>query len=348
MEELNKLFVEINILKEKHKKEDLFNGFMSFGIGADETKHSRFIGMLLNPKGAHKQGEKFLKLFLEHIVCIKEFELKRIRVECEKSTFDNRRIDIAIENEDKIIIIENKFWAIDQPLQLIDYFNYGKAITNGSLHVFIIYLTPYGKPPTIESLGDLDIKNVICVSYEKQITDWLDSCIDSLNGSGDSSLKISLEMYVDLIRNVIKRDKYMNEIYNLLLEDQLKLSTVIDIVNALQGRNFMTDKNFKSFIAQIQEAASKCGVDNPYTEPEDLPETMTYIEIVLENEDQSDIGSICFAKEEIYVKTDDSILSEFNIDTKIITDKNLQNLLNQNSDGVYAWVEQIITKLRQI
>ena len=162
MEELNKLFVEINILKEKHKKEDLFNGFMSFGIGADETKHSRFIGMLLNPKGSHKQGYNFLKLFKEQIVDLEKFELRNSLVDCEKMTYENRRIDIGIENDNQMLIIENKFKAQDQPRQLIDYHIYGKTKKNGEKNVFMIYLTRYGSQPTKESLGELDNKNVIC------------------------------------------------------------------------------------------------------------------------------------------------------------------------------------------
>ena len=339
MEELNKLFVEMNFLKEKHKKEDLFNGFMSFGIGADETKHSRFIGMLLNPKGAHKQGEKFLKLFLEHIVSIKEFKLKRIRVECEKSTFNNRRIDIAIENEDKIIIIENKFWAIDQPRQLIDYFSYGKAIKNSSQHVFMIYLTPYGKPPTIESLGGLDIKSVICVSYEKQITDWLDSCIDSLNSSGASSLKISLEMYVELIRKVINRDKYMTEIMNNLISSPKNMEFAIDIVKAFQGKSFLNDIDTRKIIINRIEDIARKKYELDFPEGDDETE-LWYVLGLKQNE--IIMGYLCFTDTHIYgKKMNGDEIADNQIIGNDINCQDLINVLTNNTSGIENWLTTI-------
>jgi hypothetical protein len=340
MEEFDKLFTEINNLKEKHKKEDLFNGFMSFGIGADETKHSKFIGMLLNPKGAHNQKDKFLKLFLQQVVEINEFEIKNSWVEYEKTTFQNRRIDIAIENDKQIVIIENKFWASDQPRQLIDYFNYGKEIKNGEHNVFMVYLHPYGRQPGNESLADLDIKNVKCVSYEKHITKWIEECIDSLDETVNMWLKISLEMYVGLIRRVINRDKYMTEIMNNLISSPSNMELAIDIVKAFQGKNFLSSADTReSILSQIRNSIDKHGwVFEPYEE-------QLYLSFTIEI-NGNPIGDLCFDGAHIYgEKLNQEKAYKNQIVCNDINDVNLYYMLTKNSDEVDKWLENIVAEL---
>ena len=347
MEELNKLFVEINILKEKHKKEDLFNGFMSFGIGADETKHSRFIGMLLNPKGSHKQGYNFLKLFKEQIVELEKFELRNSLVDCEKMTYENRRIDIGIENDNQMLIIENKFKAQDQPRQLIDYHIYGKTKKNGEKNVFMIYLTRYGSQPTKESLGELDNKNVICISYEKHILQWLEACIDSFNTSDNIQLKISLEMYVELIRNVINRDKYMIEIMNNLKSNSKNMEIALDLIKAFEGKNFLDDEEFrKRFINQIKIAA---GNYFSYFDPELTDDFKnSWLELVIADSNDIEKGSICFTGSSIYAKRKDVEEQPFEISCDKLNDLNLINLLKNNSEGINEWMNKILTHLEII
>ena len=108
----------IKIIYEKEKiKRDNFNVFDILRMERMETKHSAFLAELLNPNGAHKKGDLFLKNFCERM----GFEaLSRVRVSCEKSietkSYGKGRIDIYVEdlNQGCGIIIENKIYAKDQ------------------------------------------------------------------------------------------------------------------------------------------------------------------------------------------------------------------------------------------
>ena len=54
--------------KEKQKTAEDFNIFEILGVAHLEVStHSAFIANLLNPKGSHSQGTKFLEKFLEFI-----------------------------------------------------------------------------------------------------------------------------------------------------------------------------------------------------------------------------------------------------------------------------------------
>ncbi len=113
--EIKKRYDEIT----KHSGEN-FNIFSVLGVGEKELSHSKIIAELLNPKGAHGQGDIFLKLFLESIE-ITDFNIVNAKVRTEVSYY-NGRLDIIIENgKQQTIFIENKIWATDQPKQLSRY-----------------------------------------------------------------------------------------------------------------------------------------------------------------------------------------------------------------------------------
>lgn len=343
MEEFEKLFKEISNLNEKHKKEDLFNGFVSFGIRADETKHSKFIANLLNPKGNHKQGDKFLKLFLEQVE-ITDFNLKGLDVKCEKDA-KGRRIDIAIWNKTQFLVIENKFWAGDQDNQLRDYYNFALKQAKAE-NIIMLYLTPYGKLPSPDSLGDLSIEDVICISYEKHILNWLNECLDKFEATDNIRLKISLEMYAELIRIVINRDKYMEEIFEFINKEE-NLNLAISIINSLEGRNLMdSPERIQSFKRQIIELAPDCGIDNPNQDKDSKYE----LEIALQyGNDDKLIGSICYDKSEIFLcDSMSNPLNDFKINTKVISDKNLQNLLINNTSEIMVWLNNIVSKFKTL
>ena len=347
--EIDVLLTEIKKLSNKHKRDKTFNAFTTLGVNAKETMHTRFIAMLLNPKGEHNFGDRFLKLFLEQLgidnqISIKS-ELKDINVECEKQTDKGRWIDIALWNKTQFIVIENKFWAGDQDNQLRDYYNFAlKHSKNNAENVLMLYLTPYGSMSSVNShsVGELpdgfealSNEKVVCISYQKHILNWLEACI--INASDNIQLKISLEMYVELIRKVIKRDKYMNAIYDHLIENnEEKLSSAIDIINALQGRDFMSDSNKVLFQERILSVAYDY---DPYFDPSDNS-------IVLRDNEGKTLCSIYFDGSEIYIN--DGGYKELTINTYSIVDKRLQSLLTNNVEGMIDWINQIVNRFKSI
>ena len=140
MDELTKLIRQVSEIlvrektqqEEKRKRGEKFNIFEILGLQTSEVRlHSAIIAELLNPKGNHGLGDKFLKAFIDDIIVkqltfnmdtsstevIVEYSIGPIS---EDST-EGGRIDILLkDNEKQTIIIENKiyittFMAIERP-----------------------------------------------------------------------------------------------------------------------------------------------------------------------------------------------------------------------------------------
>lgn len=214
-----------------------FNVFSVLGLGSAEVMHSQFIAELLNPNGSHGQGFIYLKLFLSQIGLIDIFsELQITKIVTEKHTGEidkdyneGGRIDIYIEHPDRNIIIENKIFAADQLNQLYRYHQFDKKAC-------ILYLSLEGSRPSNESLGSLDINNVKCLSYQTDIVNWLNTCIEK-----STSLPIIRETLIQY-RNLIKKltnqcsskDKEV-EVAELLLNSEENFQTAQDIANTINS-----------------------------------------------------------------------------------------------------------------
>jgi hypothetical protein len=162
-----------------------FTPFEFFDL--DELRLSSILAWLLNPKGSHGQGGRFLELFLHRLsaewppgAC----EKAEVKTE---SWIDEGRIDIQIKSEGRCCIIENKPWAADQPDQLNRYSKHLDVLRgyNGTLKPSeypLIYLTANGLPPTIGSLCKSEQENRIKSgqlhywAFSADLLDWLIQC----------------------------------------------------------------------------------------------------------------------------------------------------------------------------
>ena len=71
-----------------------------------------------------------------------------------------------------------KIFAGDLKEQCFDYYDYVKNKKNGnSNNTILYYLTLDGHEPSQESLNGLRLGQYQCISFEKDITAWLDACI---------------------------------------------------------------------------------------------------------------------------------------------------------------------------
>lgn len=118
----------IHIARDAQEKLDLraatsFSIFEYFRV--NETALSDVFADLLNPKGRHGQGDRFLRLFLDAIdVMGTPADTSRCRIHREFATDAKRRIDIVIELSGPphfLIGIENKPKAPESQNQLSDY-----------------------------------------------------------------------------------------------------------------------------------------------------------------------------------------------------------------------------------
>lgn len=215
-----------------------FNVFSILHRESDEVKtHSAIIAELLNPLGSHSQGTLFLKLFLEKLLqgrntnlkCgkdgLSDEYLKKFEVGVEVSFVgknkegktEQSRIDILIEKNDDCVVIENKIWANDQPRQLERYHEYA---TRKSEDPILIYLTPDGAGPKKHTLGDLPEDEVICLSYCKDIIEWVDACIKEAEAAHIPQISETLHQYQMTIRKLT--GKLPPEVEELNEDEKLK------------------------------------------------------------------------------------------------------------------------------
>ncbi len=191
----------------KLNKDNQFNIFSLLRDKYDEVNvHSRFIYELLNPKGIHNQGDKFLILFLSQL------EIKILDSEKFIVLRERKNIDILIKGQQQAILIENKIRAGDQNEQLDRYY---KSIKEGGFQdIQILYLTLQGDEPTENSRGSLSIDSVNCISYSQDIIQWLDKCIEI--AAVKPILRETLVQYSNLIKELTNQSIMKDELLDLL------------------------------------------------------------------------------------------------------------------------------------
>lgn len=201
-------------LYERHEtgRRPPFNIFSVLRSESDEVNlHSRFLHALLNYRNPGEEARENLKDFLEH-VGIKDFEECGAAVERER---DN--IDILITDADKkkAVVIENKIWAEDQPEQLQRYHKTLKERRYRDIH--LLYLTPSGREPSKESVGDLPYESI---SYKDHLPLWLKRC--QQRAYDEPELRESVAQYLQLVQKLTGIDlkgEYMNALRDLCLQD---------------------------------------------------------------------------------------------------------------------------------
>lgn len=178
-----------------------FNVFKILRIGHLEVKtHSPILGELLNPKGHHGQGVKFLRLFLTQFG-IQDFdtESKTAKMDLEYYIGPNTeksggRIDIMVKDGKRsTLIIENKIYAGDQEKQMSRYRNFDCAA-----HLF--YLTLDGHEPS--NLSELAPNGIQCkcICYAKDILTWLNEC--RKEAACLPSVRETITQYIHLIKEL--------------------------------------------------------------------------------------------------------------------------------------------------
>ena len=158
--------------REKRKNGGDFNIFNILDKKSAELSHEKFIFDLINPKGSHSQDTKFLKLFLENVLEILDFDFENAYVEQErpiKSMDMDGRIDLFIESKKYIIAIEIKIYAKEQKKQIARYQKYIEEQKNGR-KAKVYYLTLFGEDSeTVDKESEIECKSI---SFKEQIIEW--------------------------------------------------------------------------------------------------------------------------------------------------------------------------------
>lgn len=147
-------------VQQKQRGLNDFNLLSSVLAVNDEVRlHTRFIYSLLNPKGKHYQGSRFLKLFLEVVGRQDWLDLTSVTVlkeHCPDGQED--QIDLWITDGKRQIVIENKLNAQDQRRQVARYLEAVGATDSAQADdTLFIYLTKNRQAPSAFGLGGLTV-----------------------------------------------------------------------------------------------------------------------------------------------------------------------------------------------
>lgn len=244
--------------KEKEKKGDFFNIFSILRAETDEVKtHSAFLAELLNPNGSHGQGDLFLKNFLKMIVSDEDLITENAEVYIEYSIGSisedyksGGRLDILIRlpKSNYIILIENKIDAGDQPYQLLRYNKYAKET---KCKYKLLYLTKDGHNPSETSTGKIEDEPFWeCISYSKDIKNWLKNCLENIANA--SPVVEPIRQYIGLI------DKITNQTMETEMSKELTelmLKNIDETLAVLDNKENFENEIYKDFEKQMKDLA---------------------------------------------------------------------------------------------
>ena len=346
--ELEKIFEdmkEINgLVKEsKRRTPGIMNIAEIMRQHRQENEHSDIISFLLDPEEDHNHpefGTCFLNLLTERGLKIRGKSIKKVTREAVTGAM--RRMDIFIETDSEKIIVENKVYSGDQENQLKDY------VANAG-NPFVVYLTPYGQRPSEysipqEKLQDLEKHHrFTCLSYEKDILDWLGRLETKVN---EDVLRAAIIQYTDTVKGITNQKKEFNmnqeiakELYEkygeLSREDLLKKLHAIyecnDNIDLVLFMNLFKD----TYVVAEEKAKGKIKLICSGKEWEDVKE---WEQAVLNKQDR--FGVRCWYDKveyaDLFVMNKKIFVSAGNTercleDTNVIEDLNEINNENENS-----------------
>lgn len=222
-----------------------FNIFTALGLEKKETRHSRFLAYLLNPKETHRMEDLFVKEFLKEIypnekIFIDGKSFYNLEVKVEVWADKNNRLDILLINpeEQSFYAIEHKIGAKEGKKQLQRY----KEILSNKYKGYkgnFIFLTPEGKESSQK-------EDWIDIGYEKILL-VIDRILEFYDYQVPKELLDILKQYKTTIeREILMTDKELENLCEVLYSNHKK---AIDYIF-----NYINTSNFSNIFAQIKEA----------------------------------------------------------------------------------------------
>ena len=215
-----------------------FNIFEIANIATREVTICRVLYDLLSPNGSHHQGDRYLRLFVENVLRLEncaENEWDKAKVYQEYLIPSGRRIDLVIKTELRFIPIEVKIYADEQEKQCIDYWKYANEQQNNGQSV-LYYLTRFGDEPSEYSKGENENCKIVCISFAKDILEWLSLCIKETDTWRLAPIR---EVMVQLMTAIRKftgqmKDGEMEEIKNLLRHSPEYMKSAVALEKAIK------------------------------------------------------------------------------------------------------------------
>lgn len=194
----------------------------------DETHtHSRIIFYLLDAPSKKDRSDSFLVAFLRQLKIPETLIVNKSWKVYREHSFDDGRIDIVMESSEFAVVIEMKIGAEDGPNQLERYDSFYKS---RGKEYRLYYLTLDGREPTSQSLGRMDISNLTCISFKKDIIEWLSVCLEYTEYGGYRYSFI--KQYIGAVRHIT--DKGVEYKMSVLINDSESAFAVISLHKELQ------------------------------------------------------------------------------------------------------------------
>jgi hypothetical protein len=175
-----------------------YNVFRIIGLDRKEVgTHTPFLADLLSSKAGHGQGKLFLRNFLINVL---GFNMEIADHPSWEVVKEKEYIDLRLLNKklQMAVFIENKFGTGAHDGQLSSYYEMWKKYENGGR---FIYLTRFGDKPGsggfISPSSEKEILKILtCLSYKKDIVDWIESCLMEVKSK---KVYYSLKQYIEII-----------------------------------------------------------------------------------------------------------------------------------------------------
>ncbi|MBE6412871.1 MAG: hypothetical protein E7036_10035 [Opitutales bacterium] len=317
--------------KNQHKQQiaEDFNIFEILGVAHLEVStHSAFIANLLNPKGSHSQGARFLEKFLE-LIDVKVFNLSSAQVEVEKHIGDLGRIDIFItDNTNWAIAIENKIYAGLGEKQLGRYMEFLKGSKMPNKKLVYLTLQKSNKKDEdnnlyrIQGVKEEDFGKCKHISYNEKIVNWL----KQFDSSNPQKISTTILQYIQTIERLtnMSNDKEFYEIIN-----SKEAYEAYKKIISLDYRKYKIE-------TLLTEIANKIGLDWKFTKNFYNGGRESGIEVDL-SKNENPIAKLCLIFEETnYKKLYIGIYSE-KLDENL-KEKLKKSLNNAEWKSVNSWV----------
>ncbi|CAN7252758.1 PD-(D/E)XK nuclease family protein [Pseudomonas sp. LjRoot71] len=202
----------------------------------NEVALSRYLGLLLDTKGVHGQGELFLRGLLQRLGQPGFEPLDLLRVELEQRTHSGRFLDIYLEFRGGVIGIENKPWAADQDKQLEDYARFLQMSARGGQWL-LVYACNWD--PSEASLSEDQRKaleqtgNFLRLDF-LQIAEWLD---DSACHTRAPKVRLFVEALSAYVRQQVNGESDVTEaeqIKAVILQKPEHLEAALKVAQSIE------------------------------------------------------------------------------------------------------------------
>ncbi|WP_105994043.1 PD-(D/E)XK nuclease family protein [Staphylococcus simulans] len=204
---------DIDCLKEVEKHSNQFNLFEVLGVVDTEIRHSNMLAWLLDPNEIHGLNDTFLKEVIKlYIDGTERFSSNQTLFKLLLNDFEDavvlrewRNIDILVVSEQNqtVIVIENKIWSKESKHQLKKYQSIVDREYPGYEQLFL-FLTPEGDDAS-------DSATWSSVAYS-QILDCIRAILESKANIINPKVVDFINQYIGILRRHIVGDETLEEI----------------------------------------------------------------------------------------------------------------------------------------